>query len=46
MTDLYSTLAEWYPDGNYTEQELWEAISYVHEVAMEEIMDRDLVEFI
>jgi hypothetical protein len=46
MTDLYSLLAEWYPDGNYTESDLWEAIAETQGVDMNEIMDRDLAEFI
>jgi len=44
--DLYSLLAEWYPDGNYTESDLWEAIAETQGVDMNEIMDRDLAEFI
>lgn len=46
MSDLYSVLAEWYPEGNYTEQELWDAIAEVHGVDVNEIMDGDLVEFL
>lgn len=46
MTDLYSLLAEWFPDGNYTESDLWEAIAEIQGVDMNEIMDRDLAEFI
>ena len=46
MSDLYSLLAEWYPDGNYTESNLWEAIAETQGVDMNEIMDRDLAEFI
>ena len=46
MTDLYSLLAEWYPDGNYTESDLWEAIAETQGVDVNEIMDRDLAEFI
>ena len=46
MTDLYSLLAEWYPDGNYTEADLWEAIAETQVVDMNEIIDRDLTEFI
>jgi len=46
MSDLYSVLAEWYPDGNYSEQDLWEAIAEVEGVDINEIMDRDLLEFI
>jgi hypothetical protein len=44
--DLYALLSEWYPDGNYTEQDLWEAIAEINGVDVNEIMDRDLVEFI
>ena len=44
--DLYSLLAEWYPDGNYTESDLWEAIAETQGVDMNEIMDSDLAEFI
>lgn len=46
MIDLYSLLAEWYPDGNYTESDLWEAIAETQGLDMNEIMDRDLAEFI
>ena len=46
MADLYATLAEWYPDGNYSEQELWDAIAEVHGVDVNEIMDGDLVEYL
>jgi hypothetical protein len=46
MSDFYSLLAEWYPDGNYTESDLWEAIAESEGVDVNEIMDRDLAEFI
>ena len=46
MSDLYSILAEWYPEGNYTEADLWEAIAEAEGVDINEIMDRDLIEFI
>jgi hypothetical protein len=46
MADFYGTLAERYPDGNYSEDELWEVIADVHELAMEEIMDGDLTEWL
>ena len=46
MSDLYSILASWYPDGNYTESDLWEAIAESEGLDINEIMDRDLVEFI
>ena len=46
MSNLYSVLAEWYPDGNYSEQDLWEAIAEVNEVEVNEIMDGDLTEYL
>lgn len=46
MSDLYSILADWYPERNYTEADLWEAIAESEGVDVNEIMDRDLVEFI
>jgi pyrroloquinoline quinone (PQQ) biosynthesis protein C len=46
MSDLYSILAEWYPEGKYTEADLWEAIAEAEGVDVNEIMDRDLIEFI
>ena len=46
MSDLYSILAEWYPEGKYTEADLWEAIAEAEGVDINEIMDRDLIEFI
>ena len=39
-------LSEWYPDGNFTEEELWDAIAEVNEVDVNEIMDQDLTLFI
>jgi len=46
MSDLYSILAEWYTEGNYTEADLWEAIAEAEGVDVNEIMDRDLIVFI
>ena len=46
MSNLYSILADWYPEGNYTESELWEAIAESEGLDVNEIMDRDLTEFI
>ena len=44
--DIYSVLADWYPDGDFTEDDLWEAIAENEGVDVNEIMDRDLTEFI
>lgn len=46
MSDIYSILAEWFPDGDYSEQDLWEAIAESEGVDINEIMDKDLTEFI
>lgn len=39
-------LMDWFPDGNYTEQDLWDAIAEAEGVDVSEISDRDLTEFI
>ena len=46
MGDLYATLAEWFPDGDYTEEDLWDAIAEVHGVEVNSIMDGDLTEYL
>jgi hypothetical protein len=43
---LDEVLAEWYPDGYFTEDELWEAVAESQGVDVNEISDRDLTEFI
>jgi len=39
-------LMAWFPDGNYSEQDLWDAIAEAEGVDVSEISDRDLTEFI
>jgi hypothetical protein len=46
MSNLYSILSDWYPDGNYTEAELWDAIAELEGVSVSEIMDGDLTEYL
>jgi hypothetical protein len=46
MSNLYSILAEWYPDGDFTEEDLWEAIAQSEGVDMNSIMDGDLTEYL
>ena len=46
MSNLYTVLAEWFPDGNFSEQDLWDAIAEVHEKDVNEIMDGDLTEWL
>ena len=44
--DIWDILAEYHPDGDFTEDDLWEAIAETEGVDVNEIMDRDLTEFI
>jgi len=44
--DLYQLLAEWHPEGDFTEEDLWDAIAEVNDVDVNEIMDQDLTMFI
>jgi hypothetical protein len=46
MSDFMQLLAEWHPDGDFTEEDLWEAIAETEGVDVNEISDRDLTEFI
>lgn len=39
-------LYEWYPDGDFTEEDLWDAIAEVNDVDVNEIMDQDILEYI
>ena len=45
-TNLMEVLQQWYPDGDFTEEDLWDAIAEVEGVDVNEISDRDLTEFI
>lgn len=46
MTNLYSILAEWYPDGDFTENDLWEAIAESEGLDINSIMDGDITEYL
>jgi len=46
MSDLMQLLAKWHPNGDFTEEDLWDAIAEVEGVDVNEISDRDLTEFI
>ena len=46
VSNLYTVLAEWFPDGNFSEQDLWDAIAEVHDKDVNEIMDGDLTEWL
>ena len=39
-------LFEWYPDGDFTEEDLWDAIAEANDLDVNEIMDQDILEFI
>ena len=43
---LYQILAEWYPNGNYTEEELWEAIAEADGHKRDYYADGDLTEWL
>ena len=43
---LFEVLAEWHPDGDFNEEDLWDAIAEDLGVDVNEISDRDLTEFI
>lgn len=46
MDNLYSILSEWYPEGEFSESELWNAIAESQGVDVSEIMDGDLTEYL
>jgi hypothetical protein len=46
MNDVMGILAKWHPDGDFTEEDLWDAIAESEGVDVNEISDRDLTEFI
>jgi len=46
MSNVMEILATWYPDGDFTEEDLWDAIAEAEGVDVNEISDRDLTEFI
>ena len=39
-------LMDWFPEGDFTEQDMWDAIAEAEGVDVSEISDRDLTEFI
>jgi transketolase N-terminal domain/subunit len=43
---VYAILAEWYPDGNYTEEQLWEAIAEADGYTLDYYEDGDLTEWL
>jgi hypothetical protein len=46
MDNLYSILSTWYPEGDFSEAELWDAIAESEGVDVNEIMDGDLTEYL
>jgi hypothetical protein len=46
MDNLYSILSTWYPEGDFTEAELWDAIAESEGVDVYEIMDGDLTDYL
>lgn len=43
---LYTVLSEWYPHGNFTEEQLWEAIAEADGYEQEYYEDGDLAEWL
>ena len=39
-------LNRWYPEGNYTEEDVWEAIAEANGMDYSEIADGDLAEYL
>jgi hypothetical protein len=39
-------LFEWFPDGDFTEEDVWDAIAEINNVDVNEIMDQDILEYI
>ena len=39
-------LIQWYPDGDFTEEDLWDAIAEANDVDVNEIADQDILSFI
>jgi hypothetical protein len=46
VSNLFQVLAENHPNGDFNEQDLWDAIAEVHNVDVNEIMDGDLTEWL
>jgi hypothetical protein len=44
--NLYEILAEWYPNGNYTEEQLWEAIAEADGHKLDYYGDGDLLDYL
>jgi hypothetical protein len=43
---VYQILAEWFPDGNYTEDDLWDAIAEADGHQQDYYADGDLTEWL
>ncbi len=46
MKSVYEVLMEWYPDGKYTEEQLWEAIAEADGYTQDYYEDGDLTEWL
>jgi hypothetical protein len=46
MKSIEMILSEWYPDGIYNEDQLWEAIAEANGMDYSEIADGDLAEWL
>jgi hypothetical protein len=46
MKTVEMILSEWYPDGKYNEDDVWEAIAEANGMDYSEIADGDLAEWL
>jgi hypothetical protein len=46
MSNVFEILATWHPDGDFTEEDLWDAIAESEGVDVNTIMDGDLTEWL
>jgi hypothetical protein len=46
MKSIEMILSEWYPDGNYNQDDVWEAIAESTGMDYSEIADGDLTEWL
>ena len=43
---VWQLLAEWYPDGNFTEEDVWEAIAEADGYKLDYYADGDLAQWL
>jgi hypothetical protein len=46
MKNIYTILEEWFPDGDFTEDDLWDAIAEADDHQLDYYADGDLTEWL